>query len=86
MAKPENAVQRGSDQTVVFGVTADPVPHDSVFLHGCQCAIFKTDANRINVILAFQLFELQTGVRRVALEKTIGALGVALGAEGQIGK
>jgi hypothetical protein len=29
---------------------------------------------------------LQTGVRRVALEKTIGALGVALGAEGQIGK
>src|ERR1039458_2224062 len=86
VAKPENAGQRGSDQTVVFGVTADPVPHDSIFLHGGQSAIFKTDANRINIILAFQLFELQTGVRRVALEKTIGALGVALSAEGQFGK
>ena len=57
-------------------MTADPVPHDSIFLHGGQGAIFETDANRIDVILAFQLFELQTGVRRIALEETIGALGV----------
>ena len=57
-------------------MTADPVPHDSIFLHGGQSAIFKTDANRLDVILALQLFELQTGVRRIALEETIGALGV----------
>ena len=71
-----------SDQTVVFGVTADPVPHDSIVFHDGQSAIFKTDANRIDVILAFQLFELQARVRRIALEETICALGVPLRAQG----
>jgi hypothetical protein len=71
-----------SDQTVVFGVSADPVPHYSILLHDGQCAIFKADANRIDVLLAFQLFELQTRVRRVAVEETIGALGVPLSAKG----
>jgi hypothetical protein len=42
-------------------MTADPVPHDSIFLHDAKGPIFKTDANRIDVILAFQLLELQTG-------------------------
>jgi hypothetical protein len=36
-------------------VAADPVPHDSIFLHDGQSAIFETDANQIDVILAFQL-------------------------------
>ena len=48
-----------SDQTVVFGVSADPVPDDAIFLHDRQSAIFKTDANQIDVILAFQFLELQ---------------------------
>ena len=63
-------------------MSADPVPDDAIFLHDRQSAIFKTDANQIDVILAFQFLELQTGVRRIALEETIGALGVPLGAEG----
>jgi hypothetical protein len=63
-------------------VTPDPVPDDSIFLHDCQSAEFKTDANRIDVVLAFQLLELQTGVGRIALKEAIGALGVALSVEG----
>jgi len=47
-----------SDQTVIFGVTSDPVPHDSTVLHDGESAISETDANRIDVVLAFQFFEL----------------------------
>src|SRR5262245_43073823 len=54
------AVSQWSDQTVVVGVTADPVPDDVIFLHDCKSAVIETDANRIEVILAFQLLELQT--------------------------
>src|ERR1035441_789637 len=44
-----------SDETVVLGMTADPVPHDSVLLHDGQRAIIQADANRIDFILAFQI-------------------------------
>jgi len=47
-----------SDQAVVFGVIADPIPHDSIFPLDGQCAIFQTDPNGIDVIFAFELFEL----------------------------
>jgi hypothetical protein len=63
-------------------VTADPVPHDSIVPHDGQSAIFKTDANRLDAILAFQFLELQARVRRIALEQTICALGVPLRAKG----
>src|ERR1022692_4348193 len=76
----------GSDQTVVFGVIADPVPDDAVFLHDCQSAVLRTDASRIDVILASEFLELQAGMRRIALEETIGALGVPLCVGGWIGK
>ena len=72
----------GSDQTVVFGVIADPVPDDAVFLHDCQSAVLRTDASRIDVILASEFLELQFGMRRIALEETIGALGVPLRVHG----
>jgi hypothetical protein len=39
------------------------------------------DANRIDVILTFEFLELQTGVRRIVLEETIGALGITLSVE-----
>jgi hypothetical protein len=58
------------------------IPHDSIVPPDGQSAIFKTDANRIDVILAFQLFELQARVRRIALEETKCALGVPLRAKG----
>jgi hypothetical protein len=59
---------------------SDPIPDDSI-LHDTQCAIFQTDANRIDVILPFQLLKLQAGVRRIALEDTICALGIPLSAD-----
>jgi len=46
-------------------MAADPVPHDSIFLHDGQSAIFKADANR---------------ACRIALEETSGALVVPLSA------
>ncbi|HYU47438.1 MAG TPA: hypothetical protein VEK84_14830, partial [Terriglobales bacterium] len=40
-----NPVRRScSDQAIVFGVTADPIPHDAAFLHDRQCAVAETDA------------------------------------------
>lgn len=75
-----------SHQTVVFGVTADPVPYDPIFLHHRQSAVPETDASRINVILAFQFLELQAGMRRIALEETIGTLGFPLSVRGQARK
>lgn len=56
----------------------------SIFLHDSQSAIFKANANRIDVILAFQFLEFQARVRRIALKETIGALGVPLSVRGQI--
>jgi len=51
----------GSDETVVFGVGADPVPDDEIFLHDGQSAIIKTDADRIDVILAFEFLNCKPG-------------------------
>jgi hypothetical protein len=64
-----------SDQTVVFGVTADPAPDDAVLLHHRQSAVPEADARRIDIILAFQFLELQTRMRWIALEETPGAPG-----------
>ncbi|MGA3042446.1 MAG: hypothetical protein ABSF54_16815 [Bryobacteraceae bacterium] len=80
------SARKRSHQTVVFGVIADPIPDDFVFLHNCQSAVIKTDASRINVILPFQFLELQARMRQIALEETIGALCVPLGVCGQAGK
>jgi hypothetical protein len=65
-------------------VTADPVPDDAIFLHDSQSAVLETDASRINTMLACQFLELQTRVRRIALEEAIGALGITLSIDGQI--
>src|ERR1017187_688962 len=46
------------------------IPDDAVFLHDCQSAVLKTDASRIDVILAFQFLELQAGMRRIAIQET----------------
>jgi len=37
---------------------ADPIPDDPTFPHDAQRAIFQTDANRIDALFAFRLFEL----------------------------
>jgi hypothetical protein len=63
-------------------VTADPVPHDPIFLLDGQCAIFQTDTYREDVIFAIQLFELLAGVCRITLEETICAFGILLRFEG----
>jgi hypothetical protein len=60
---------------------ADPIPDDSIFLHDGQCTVFQPDANRIDAIFAFQLLELQTGVRRIVPEQTICAHGIPLSVE-----
>jgi hypothetical protein len=51
-------VHAGSNQAIVFVVIADPVPHDPILVHDAQCTILQTDANGIDVIFPFQLFEL----------------------------
>ena len=62
---------------------ADPAPNDSTFFHDSQSAVFKTDTNRVNVILAFHFLEVQSGVRRIALEEAIGAFGLPLSIQRQ---
>jgi hypothetical protein len=59
-------------------MTADPIPHDSILLHDGQRAVSQTDANRIDVVFAFQLLELQTGVRWISLEEAICLLSIPL--------
>jgi hypothetical protein len=73
-------VRFGSDQTVVIGLAADPVPDYAIFLHDSQSAICKTEAQRIDVILAIPFLEFQPGLREIALEQTIGGLGERGGA------
>ena len=73
-------------QAVVLGVAADPVPDDSVLLHDRQCAIAKTDANRVDILLAFHLLESQTGMRRIGLEELVRAPSFLLNLGGKIGK
>ena len=60
-----------SNQTVVLAVTADPIPHNPISIHDRKGTVLQADANRVDVIFAFQLFELQTGVCRVGLEDTV---------------
>jgi hypothetical protein len=38
-------------------VTAYPIPDDPILLHDRERSIIKTDTNRIDVLLAFQLLE-----------------------------
>jgi hypothetical protein len=50
-------------------VAANPVPDDPISFHYRQRAVIKTDTNRIEVGLAFQLFELQARVRWIGLNR-----------------
>jgi hypothetical protein len=47
-----------SNQTIVLAVTADPIPHDSIFVHDGQGTVLQTDANRVDVVFAFQFFRI----------------------------
>ncbi len=67
-------------------MTADPVPENVVLPHYGKSAVLKTDASRIDIIFAFQFLELKARVRRIALKKPKGPLGVPLNVEGQTGK
>jgi hypothetical protein len=52
-------------------VTADPIPHNPISIHDRKGTVLQADANRVDVIFAFQFFELQTGVRWIGLEETV---------------
>ena len=75
-----------SNQTIILAVTADPIPHESISVPDGQGTVLQTDANRVNVIFAFQLFELQTGVCRIGPEETVRTFSVALGVNREVRK
>ena len=77
-------LRQESDEAIIVGVTSDPVSDDTIFLHYRQGTAAEPDASRVYVVFAFEFLELQTGVAGIALEKTIGALGVPLNFGGQV--
>ncbi len=58
-----------SSQPVVFGMVANPVPDDAIFLHHSQRAILKSDANGIDVMSPSNFFELEARMSRIVAEK-----------------
>jgi hypothetical protein len=64
-------------------VTADPVSDDAILLHHGQSPIFEADASRIDVVLAFQFLEVQSRVRRIALEEAVGTLAFPWASKGK---
>src|SRR5437773_2777696 len=70
-----------SNQSVVIGIATDPVPDDAISLHDPEGAVAETDASRIDVVLAFHFLELKSGMCGIALENSIGTLGVPLNIE-----
>jgi hypothetical protein len=68
-----------SDEAIVFGVAADPIPDHSIPINGRQCTVAEADANRIDAVLPFQFLEVERGMERIVLEDSISALRLALG-------
>jgi hypothetical protein len=64
-------VQGISNQTVVLSVAADPIPHDSLSVPDGQGAVLQADSNRVDVVFALELFELQARVCRIGSEETV---------------
>jgi hypothetical protein len=75
-----------SNEPVVVGVTANPVPNDAISAHDRQSTVVQTDASRIDCILAFELLKVQAGVRRIALKEPVCALRIALDVNGELRK
>jgi hypothetical protein len=74
-----------SDQTIIIGMAANPVPHHAILLHDRQSSVLKTDPGRVDILLALQLLELQAGVRRVAPKQPIRPSSRSLHVTGQDG-
>ena len=65
----QSTAQKFLDQTVIFCMSADPIPDGSVPPENGEGAILQADADRIDVIFAFEFLEMQTGVSGICLEK-----------------
>src|ERR1700677_4616213 len=76
----------GLSQPVIIGVTANPVPYNAISLHDRQGAVPEADSRRIDIVVAFEFFELKTGMPWIALKDSIGALGAPLDIQRQIGE
>ena len=75
-----------SNQPIVLGVPANPVPDHTTLSHDRQSSIIEPNANRVDVFFAFQFLELQAGMRRIGAEQPVGLLGVTLHFQGKAGK
>ena len=67
-----------SEEAIVLSVSTDPKPYYAMPLHCSERPIAKTDTGGVDRVITFQFLEMQAGVRRIALEETIRALGILL--------
>ena len=65
-----NGAGRSGMERPVVGA-GDPIPHDSISVLDGQSTVLQADTNRLDVICALQLFELQTRVCRIGSEETV---------------
>ena len=72
------SIERESGQSIVFGVVADPIPHDPIFLPDSRSTVVETDSSRTDFVFTFQFLELEAGMGCVRLEKTVRTLGIPL--------
>lgn len=59
-------------------MSADPIPDGSVPPENGKSAILQADADRIDVIFAFEFLEMQTGVSWIVSKNAICSLRILL--------
>jgi hypothetical protein len=62
-----------SNQAIVVGVGADPIPNDRRALKHTQSTVPEPDANGINILHLFHPFESKAGVRWIGPKEPVGA-------------
>jgi hypothetical protein len=67
-----------SEEAIVLGVRADPIPNDDVALDDAQRAMSEPHACGVDRPGGVHGFEAETGVLGVLLETTVGFTGPAL--------
>ena len=67
-----------SEDVIVFGMRADPEPHDDIAFEDAERAMSKSHSCRIDGPGRVHGLEAQTSVLRVLLETAVGLTGPAL--------
>jgi hypothetical protein len=79
----------GSDglyEAIIFSMASDPKPDDPLALHSREGSIAQPHTRRVDIVVPWQLLEMDAGVGGIVPEELIRPLGFLLNLGGQVGE